>query len=382
MRTVLTFSLLAALAAPLALAAGKRGGDYLMYVGTYTRDASKGIYVYKFNAGTGDLTPMGIAAEVANPSFVTIHPNGQYLYAVTETGEFNGVKAGAVSAFSIDKPSGKLKLLNTVTTWGTLPCHLVVDQTGKTLIVVNYGSGSTAIYPVRSDGSLGAAPMGIQHQGGSVDQRQRGPHAHSVNLSADNRFAVVADLGLDKVLVYKLDAANVKLYSNDPPSVSVKPGSGPRHFNFHPTYKYGYVINEIGSSVTAFRWDAKRGALSEIQTISTLPPDWKGRNACAEVLVHPSGKFLYGSNRGHDSIAVYTIDKASGKLAYVENTSTQGKTPRNFRIDPSGNYLFAENQDSGSIVQFRIDQKTGKLTPTGRKWDNPFPVCIRFLALK
>jgi len=351
-----------------------------MYVGTYTRKDSKGIYAFRFDSATGKLKPLGLAAETPNPSFLAIHPNGKYLYSVSEQGAAGG---GAVSSFQIDHASGKLTALNTQSTKGSGPCHLVVDKTGRSLVVVNYGSGSTTVLPVGADGKLGEASGHIQHSGSSVNrQRQQGPHAHSVNLSPDNRFAIVADLGLDKVLVYKFDAAKGTIAPHTPPAADVKPGSGPRHFSFHPSGKYGYVINEMLMTVTAFRYDPKKGTLTEIQTIPTVAEGPQPGYSTAEVLVHPSGKFLYGSNRGHNSIAMFTIDPSNGKLTHIGNEPTQGRTPRNFRIDPTGSYLLAENQDTDSIVVFSIDKTTGKLTPTGEKVSQPAPVCIRFVETK
>jgi 6-phosphogluconolactonase len=369
--TALRFAL-AALMAPLAF-----GANFLMYVGTYTNGSSKGIYAYRFDSATGQTSPLGLAAEATNPSFVAIHPNRKYLYAVAEN------QGGAVNAYSVDTATGKLKLINSVGSQGSGPCHLNVDKTGRNLLVVNYNSGSAAVFPLGEDGSLKQASSVVQHKGSSTDaQRQTGPHAHSVNLSPDNRFAIVADLGLDEVKVYKFDAAAGKIEPNSPPAAKVKPGGGPRHFSFHPNGKQAYVINEMGMAITAFKYDAKKGILTETQTISTLPPDFSGSNqgnSTAEVVSHPSGKFVYGSNRGHNSISVFRVK--GKKLAYVENVSTQGKTPRNFVIDPSGQFLLAENQGSDSIVVFKIDPKTGKLTPTGQKIEVGAPVCIRFLAL-
>jgi 6-phosphogluconolactonase len=250
----------------------------------------------------------------------------------------------------------------------------------KNLLVANYDGGSVAVLPIQTDGKLSPLSSFIQHHGTSVDKsRQEGPHAHSINLDAANHFAAVADLGLDKVLIYRFDAEDGKLAPNSPPSVSVKPGSGPRHFAFHPTGRYAYVINEMKSTVTAFSYDAKSGTLKELQTISTIPEQFKDETSTAEVQVHPSGKFLYGSNRGHDSIAVFKIDESTGMLTAVDRTPTQGKTPRNFGIDPSGNFLLAANQDSDTVVVFRIDTQTGKLTPTGQKLEAPRPVCVKFV---
>jgi len=356
------------------------GPRYLAYFGTYTRgdDAGKGIYAYRFDAGTGEMTDLGLAAEVANPSFVAIHPNNQYLYAVTE--DFEG--EGAVSAFSIDHETGKLTLLNQVSSGGSGPCHLNVDASGKMLAVANYGAGSTSSFQINADGTLSEAVSVIQHEGSSVNERrQKGPHAHSVNFSPDNRFVITADLGTDELYIYKADPATGNIEPNVPPSGKVAPGGGPRHFTFHPSGKFCYAINEMGNTVTAFKWDAETGAMEEIQMISTLPEGYSETSHTAEVRAHPSGKFLYGSNRGHDSIAVFSIDQATGKLTAVEYASTQGETPRNFNLDPTGQYLFAENQNTNNVVTFSIDQETGKLTPTGQVLNVPKPVCLRWVPL-
>ncbi len=376
------FSLLAAsFLLPIAAQAAKPASEYLVFIGTYTRGKSEGIYSSRFSTATGQLSPLSVAAKIADPSFVTLHPNGRFLYSVTESNTPGG-KTGSVSAFTLDRASGKLTKLNTVDSKGTSPCHLNVDKTGKNLLVVNYGSGSALVYPINTDGSLKEASSVMQHSGSSVDRRrQAGPHAHSVNLSADNRFAVVADLGLDEVFVYKFDPAASKLSPNDPPFTKVPAGGGPRHFAFHPSQKFAYVINEIKSTVTAFTYNAGKGVLTEIQNISTLPADFKGNNSTAEVQVHPSGKFVYGSNRGNNSIAIFKVDSKKGTLTFVDRTPTQGAVPRNFGIDPTGNFLIAANQDSDSLVVFRIDTKTGKLTPTGQKLEVGAPVCVKFLPL-
>jgi 6-phosphogluconolactonase len=354
--------------------------EYWIYVGTYTGAKSKGIYAFRFHPASGRVTPAGLMAETPNPSFLAVHPSGKYVYAVSEIADYSGQKSGAVSAFAADAKTGRLTLLNSVPSRGPGPCHLAVEKTGKTLLVANYGGGSVAALPIRPDGFLAEATAFIQHRGSSVNpRRQEGPHAHSINPSPDNRYAVVADLGLDKVLIYRLDAARSLLSNHEPGFVPVKPGAGPRHFAFHPTGKYGYVINELQSTVTAFAYDAGRGALSELQTITTLPGEFTSENSTAEVVVHPSGRFLYGSNRGHDSIAVFTIDPARGTLTAAGHTSTQGSTPRNFAIDPTGGWLFAANQRSDNIVVFRIDQKTGALAAAGQKLEAGSPVCVRFL---
>ena len=353
----------------------------IAYVGTYTGGESKGIYQFELDLKTGKATAPKLAADVANPSFLAIHPNQKYLYAVGELSDFEGKKGGAVSAFSIDRKSGKLNLLNQESSVGAGPCHLVVDGSGKNVLVANYGGGSVASLPIDAKGRVGEASSFIQHEGSSVNpRRQKGPHAHSINLDKANRFAFAADLGLDKVLIYQFDASNGKLTANDPPSASVSPGAGPRHFAFHPDGKFAYVINEIHLTVTAFEYDNEGAALKTLQTISTLPKGEKGDNfSTAEVQVHPSGRFLYGSNRGHNSIAVFSIDQSTGKLTPVDNEPTQGETPRNFAIDPTGSFLLAENQGSGTIVVFKIDPETGKLSANGTVVEVPSPVCIRMI---
>jgi len=379
----------AALAAPFAVsqqagAERKAGaGEYLVYVGTYTRGASKGIYAYRFNAATGEIAELGLAAETPNPSFLALHPNGKFVYAVSEVAETDGKKGGAVSAFAIDRATGRLNFLNRVSSGGAGPCHVNVDKSGRALLVANYGGGSVGALPIRADGRLGEAGAVIQHAGSSVNpKRQQAPHAHSVNLSPDNRFVIAADLGLDKLMVYRLDAATAALTPHVPPHAALKPGAGPRHFTFHPNGRYAYAINELHSTVSVFRYDAQRGAFDEAQTVTTLPEGFSGESYTAEVLVHPNGRFLYGSNRGHDSIAVFAIDQTNGTLSPVEHRPTEGKWPRNFNLDPAGAFLFAANQNSDSVVVFRVDQKTGRLTPTGQKLEVGSPVCVKFVAVK
>jgi 6-phosphogluconolactonase len=384
MRTIrhwfIGFAFLAAALLPLAPAAA--AAEYLVYIGTYTGAEGKGIQGFRFDTASGKLAPLGVVAETPNPSFLTIHPNRRFLYSVSELNTSDGQKGGAISAFSIDTSSGKLTFLNKVSSRGAGPCHVSVDRTGKSLVAANYGGGSVASFPIHEDGRLGEAASFIQHTGSGADpKRQRGPHAHSMNFSPENRFAVAADLGLDQVLVYRFDPVKSSLAPNEPPFAKVEPGSGPRHFAFHPAGKFAYVINEMASTVTAFSWDGKAGALKELQTITTLPKDFSGNNSTAEVQVHPTGKWLYGSNRGHDSISVFAVDTRKGTLTPIEQTSTQGRTPRNFGIDPSGSYLIAANQSSHNLVVFRIDPKTGRLTPTGETAEVRSPVCVRFMRL-
>jgi len=357
--------------------------EYYVYVGTYTRGGkSKGIYILKMDMKTGKLTPSGVAEGIENPSFLEIHPSGKYLYAVSEIADFDGQKAGGVYALKINRKDGSLKLLNGRSSVGPGPCHLTIDAAGKNVLVANYGGGSVACLPLLASGGLEEASSFIQHEGSSVNaRRQSGPHAHSINVSPDNRFAVAADLGLDKILVYAFDANNGKLTPHDPPFAKVAPGAGPRHFHFHPSGKFAYVINEMDLTVNAFSYNADKGELTTIQTISTIPDADRGQRglSTAEVRVHPSGKFLFGSNRGHDTIVVYRINQDTGKLTLIENESTQGQTPRNFFIDPTGACLLAENQSSDTIVVFRIDQESGELTATNHIAEIPSPVCIRML---
>jgi len=382
-------ALLFGLVAPLLLLSvasnskhAKRENRYFAYVGTYTaKTSSKGIYAYRFDPETGKLDSIGVAAETTDPSFLAVHPSGKFLYAVNEVSEFEGEKSGAVSAFSIDRETGKLALLNQVSSRGAGPCHISLDKTGKYVFVANYDGGSVAAFPVLDDRRLGKASAFVQHHGSSVNkERQEGPHAHYIQVSEDNRYAFVVDLGLDEVLAYRFDGRTGALTPNDPPFVKIKPGSGPRHLVFSPDRKFVYVVNELGSTVTALSYRAERGAFREIGTVSTLPRDFSGENDTAEIAVDPTGKFLYASNRGHDSIAGFALDSAKGTLTPTAHVSTGGKTPRNFAIDPTGEYLLAANQNSDSIIVFRIDPKTGGLTATGQEVRVPAPVCIVFVA--
>lgn len=359
--------------------------EHFVYFGTYTGAKSKGIYRSHFDSITGKLSEPELAAETRNPSFLAVHPSGKVLYAVGEVNDAQGKSGGAVNAFSLDAKTGKLMPINQQISGGTGPCHVSVDATGKCVLVANYGSGSVAAFPISADASLGEATTTIQHMGSSVNpQRQAGPHAHVIVPSPDNRFALTADLGLDKVLAYQLDAAAAKLATNNPPFATVASGAGPRHLAFSTDGRFVYVINEMKLTVTAFAYDVKTAAMTEIQTISTLPAGYSStdKDSCAEIAVHPGGTFLYGSNRGHNSIAVFAVDVKSGKLTLVQNESTQGKTPRHFAIDPSGKWLLAENQSSDSVVVFGIDAATGKLKPTGQTLSVGSPVCAVFVKAK
>jgi 6-phosphogluconolactonase len=372
----------AGLLAP-AIARAQAPTKMRVYIGTYTGEKSKGIYLSTLDLASGKLSAPEVAAELVSPSFLAIHPSGKYVYAVGEIADFQGKKAGAVSALAVDPHSGKLKLINQQPSGGGGPCHVSVDPRGICVLAANYGGGSVCSFPVGADGSLKEGGSVIQHKGSSVNEkRQKEPHAHSINVGPQGKYAFAADLGLDQVLVYKLNAAHGTLEVNDPPHAKVAPGSGPRHFAFHPSGKFAYVINELANTVVAFEYNPHHGSLTEIQSISTLPKDFTGTSYCAEVVVHPSGKFLYGSNRGHNSIAVFSIDEKTGKLTATSHQGEGIKTPRGFAVEPTGKYLLVGNQDAGSVIVFAIDQHTGALKPTDSKIEVGSPVCVRFWPVK
>jgi 6-phosphogluconolactonase len=354
----------------------------LVYIGTYTGAKSEGIYLSRFDSETGTLSSPELAAKMTNPSFLAVASGGKFVYAVAEVERFGGKSSGSVAAFHVQEKSGKLQLVNEQPSNGGAPCHLAVDSRGKCVLTANYGSGTVSALSIQADGSLGEPGVTIQHQGSSVNRdRQSGPHAHFIAADPGNHFALACDLGLDKVLVYHLDPMRAALTPNEPPFVSIPPGAGPRHLAFHPNGRFVYVINELSSTVTACAYDSKKGALTVIQNISTLPQDFKGTSYCSEVQVHRSGKFLYGSNRGHDSLAIFAIDSETGLLTSLGQQSVLGKTPRHFAVDPSGSWLLSENQDSNNIVVFRIDPKTGNLEPTGKTIEVGSPVCLVFTSL-
>jgi 6-phosphogluconolactonase len=384
------FASLLIVVAPLVLSAARTSGDnskaaqYFAFIGTYTaKTDSKGIYSFRFDSGTGSLTSMAVAATTPDPSFLTVAHNEKYLYAANELSEFGGKKSGAVTSYSIDAQSGKLVQLNQVASGGADPCYVSFDQSGKYLLVANYTGGSVSTFPVAADGHIAPAAAFVQHTGsGPNKERQEGPHAHYSATSADNRFVFVVDLGLDEVVVYRFDPATGSLTPNDPPFAKLAPGAGPRHLAFHPNGKFAYVLNEVIPTVTALAYDSKSGSFSTLQTLSTIPKDFTVHNDTAEIVVHPSGKFLYASNRGHDSIAEFTIDATKGILTLAGDFPTQGKTPRNFALDPTGKFLLAANQESNNIVIFRIDQSTGALVATGQVAQVPAPVDIVFVPVK
>jgi 6-phosphogluconolactonase len=354
-----------------------------VYVGTYTtgKSTSKGIYLFQLlSKGNVDtLVPLGVAGETVNPSFLDIDRKRRLLFAVSEVNDFDGKTVGGVSAFSIDRATGKLTLINQQPSMGTGPCHLVLDKAGRHVLVANYGSGSVAVLPVGPDGRLGPATATVQHTGSSVNpQRQKGPHAHCLILDPANRFAFGCDLGLDKVLVYRYDADKGTLTPNDPPFATVKPGAGPRDMAFRPDAQFAYVGNEMQSTITVFAYDAKAGRLTEVETVSTLPPDFQGQNSIAELAVHPSGKYVYISNRGHNSVAVFAVNQEKGTLTLLQHQSTGGRTPRHFGIDPSAQHLIMANQQSDNLLVGRIDDG-GRIRSSGELVTAPTPVYVAFL---
>ena len=354
---------------------------YLVYVGTYTGPKSKGIYAYRFNPATGRVTALGLAAETVNPSFLAISPDQKLLFAANEVADYGGAKSGAVSSFRIDHKTGKLTFLNQVSSRGAGPCFISTDKNGKFVLVANYDGGSIADFPVLEDGSLGPASAFVQHTGhGANPRRQQSPHAHCIRVDRNERYAVAADLGLDQILVYHFDSKTGSLTPNRPPFSEVKPGSGPRHFTFDPSGKFLYLVNEMASTIDAFSYDGAHGALQPLQTISTLPKSFHGTSYAAEIAVHPSGRFLYASNRGHDSIAVFAIASATHTLKSVGYVSTGGKFPRNFGISPDRAYMFVANQNSNDVTIFRINPKTGMLKATGRSLSVASPVCVKFVV--
>ena len=377
----IAFAALVSLLLPAAAAAAG-SGEYFVYIGTYTRNQSKGIYGFRFQPSSGKVTSLGLVAETPNPSWLAVHPSLKYLYAANE-GEFKPEpgKPSNVTAFAIDRKTGQLTMLNRASAGGMGPCHMSMDKAGKWLMLANYGSGSVEVLRVQSDGRLGEATAFIQHQGSSANpKRQQGPHAHCIFPSPNERFVLTTDLGLDQALVYRFDATKGSLSPNDPPFIKAAPGAGPRHFLFHPKGRFVYVNNELNNTVTAYSYQPAKGTLSEIQSVPALPEGFSGQSSTAEIQVDRAGRFLYVSNRGHDSIAVFSIDAKKGTLKPVEHVLTQGKVPRNFSLDPTGAYLFAANQNTGNVVVFRVDAKTGRLSPAGQVLEGtPDPAMVLFV---
>ncbi len=349
-----------------------------VYLGTYTGAKSKGIYLTHLDPATGALSAPELVAEIRSPSFLAWHPSGRFLYAVNESGSNDGKSGGTVTAFG-RATDGRLQMLNQRSTKGAHPCHLVVDSTGRWVLVANYSSGNVVSLPIEDHGALGEPASVVQHEGSSVNEkRQKGPHAHCIQLDPANKFAFSADLGIDQIRIYRFGGWAGVLQSNDPSNVKLPPGSGPRHLAFHPGGRHVFVINELLSTLATFQYDPAKGSLKAAHSLSTLPPDFTGANTTAEVVVHPSGRFVYGSNRGHDSIAAFRFREAESKLEWIGATPSGGKTPRNFNIDPSGRWLLAANQDSDSVVVFGVDSETGALRETGHRIEVGAPVCVKF----
>lgn len=347
--------------------------DYYLYIGTYTRKTSEGIYVYKFNSATGEFKQVSIARGTANPTFLAISSDYRFLFSV------DGTKSDSVKSFSIDQSSHELTLINSQSLAGSFgACHLEVDKTGRWLIVGNYGSGSVSVLPVQPDGTLGSVSQTIKHEGKSIDpERQQKPFVHSVNIDPGNKDIFVPDLGTDKIMTYRLNVETGQLTSGRIPYTSVTPGAGPRHFTFHPNGMFAYVINEMLATITGFSY--RDGELKTIQTVNCLPDDYKGLKWAADIHISPDGKFLYGSNRAHESLGIFSIDQLTGQLTFVGHQYVNGKTPRNFAIDPTGNFLLIANQDSDNITIYKRDMKTGKLTFTNQEILVSMPVCLKFI---
>jgi 6-phosphogluconolactonase len=362
-----------------------------VYVGSYTAPSTAapagggdaagspaGIDVFEMDAASGALTPIGAPTATDNPSFLVRHPQRPLLFAANETPVGRAPGPG-ISAFAVDPGTGALTAINRRPALGTSPCYVSVDPQGRYVLLANYGDGTLVVFPILPDGSLGEATDRVQHVGFGPDQRrQQGPHAHSVRFDPAGDFVLACDLGIDRVLVYRLDPERGTLRPHDPPSVATPPGGGPRHLSFHPSGRFAYVNNEITSALSVFAYDPARGVLQELQTISTLPAGADVHNSTAQVMVHPSGRFVYVSNRGHDSIALFAVDNASGTVTAIGHQPTLGKTPRNFNIVPAGDLLYAANQGSGTVVAFRVDPASGGLTPIGQVATAPAPVCIVF----
>jgi len=372
---LVNFRNLPAAAAALLLASAASGAEYLVYVGAYTTGSSHGIYGYRLETRSGRLKPLGLMVQTSNPSFLVEHPDHRFLYAVNEDA------SNSVSAFLIDPKSGKLSLVNRASSKGDGPCHLALDRGGRWLAVANYGSGSVAVLPLRKDGGVGEAQAVVQHRGSSANpQRQAGPHAHCVLFSPDNRFLLVADLGLDRIFIYRFDAETGGLTPGAPAFAPVTPGSGVRHLAFHPNGRVLYAINELASSVTAFRYDPASGALSEFQTLSTLPSSYTGTDTAAEIAVNAAGTVVYASDRGFDGMALLLVDPLRFTLSALESTPLVGQSPGYFAIDPTGAYLITANRDSASITVYSVHPHSGQLRPVGRptpKIDQP--ACVVFV---
>jgi 6-phosphogluconolactonase len=379
-RGFLVSAALGTYAAARRLALGANASEWRVYAGTYTGEsASRGIYTFSLDRSSGAMRGGGLAADTASPSFLALAPDGRALYAVNELTEFGGKPTGAVSAFARDPASGALTPLGQQPSRGGAPCYVTIDRAARYVLVANYVGGSVALLPIAPNRGVGEATAVIQHVGsGPNKERQAGPHAHCIILDAPNRFAIAADLGTDSLLIYRVDDRRGLLTPAEPASFTLRPGAGPRHLAFAPGYRTLYVLNELDSTLVALAYDLDRGRLTERQTLSTRPASATGDNFPADVHVHPSGHTVYASNRGDDTIAVFSIARDTGRLALTQTISTSGHWPRNFALDPSGQHLLVANQRSDSVVGFRIDADTGRLSPTGARIELPTPVCLVF----
>jgi 6-phosphogluconolactonase len=367
-RSMLTaMSLTPVLAGSSLLSGQTSASGYLLFAGTYTKGTSKGIYAYRFQGKSGELLPLGLVAETEDPTFLALSANHSFLYAANEISNYKDTHSGLISGFAIDHLTGKLKPVNTAASAGSGPCQISVDHTGLALFAANYGSGSSASFQLSGNGNIGAAVSQFQYSGhGPNKDRQRAAHTHCTTVSPDNKWVLVNDLGLDRIMVYRLDPNTAKLTANDPPYWSAKPGVGPRHLAFHPKAGWAYSVNEMASSIDALTWNTETGTLTAMQTVSTLPHDFHGENTAAEIAVDATGHFVYASNRGHDSIAQFSIDQKTGKLAPASFTPSGGQEPRFFTLDPTGLWLLAANQKTGNIVVFKRDPASGRLIPAGK----------------
>jgi 6-phosphogluconolactonase len=368
----LLFRSLLALAAPAAASAA----DLFVYFGSHSKGPGIGLSLAHFDTDSGALTPPRLECEADAPAFFVIHPDGRHLYSC------NSGRPGGLSAYAIAPGTGRLTFLNQMPA-GADTSFVCLDRTNRFALAANYEGGSIVAYALEPDGRLGARTAYIEHTGKSVDpKRQTKPYPHSIVVDPTNRFALVPDLGTDRLFVYRFDEKTGTLAPNDPPGPTVKPGSGPRHVRFHPNGRWVYLLTEMGSTVFAFNWDTRAGTLAEFQALSTLPADYTGINNCAELEVHPNGRFLYASNRGHDSLTLFAIDQTTGRLTVVERFATQGKLPRNFAFDPSARWIVCTNHGSNNAVVFRVDDATGRLTQVGAPVSVPSPFCERFLPVR
>jgi len=372
--------LIASAAGLVALESESESDDQLLYVGTYTTsDRREGVYLVRMNRRSGKLRQVGAVDVGENPSFLSIHPNGRVLYAVNEVEKYNGKASGVVSAFAIARDTGALTRQNEQPSEGAAPCFVSVDRSGRVVLVANYNGGSIALLPIKADGSLAPAASVVHHTGtGPNTERQGAPHAHSIIVDHSNRFVLSADLGADRVFVYRLDLDGKSLRHVEGGDAIMRAGAGPRHLAFHTTLPLVFVTNELDSTVATLRFDAESGKLSPLDARSTLPAGWTGTNYPADIHVAPSGRTLYVSNRGHNSIAVFSVAEKTGAIALEQVVSTGGAWPRNFSLDPPGRWLLVANQKSDSVVVFARDQESGRLTPTRQRIALPSPVCLRF----